>query len=82
MKGDRYIERIGHRFESLLKFKYLGAIITKDNDIREEIKQGITDGNRCYWSLMKIFENLNIPRALKIRIYKRVLQPVVICGSE
>ena len=48
----------------------------------EEIKERIAVGNRCYFSLQGIFKCKNISRATKIRLYKTVLKPVVMYGSE
>lgn len=52
------------------KFKYLDIIVTKDNKIKEEIKEIIENGNKWFWSLRKTFRNRDIPLNLKIRAYE------------
>ncbi|KAJ4444056.1 hypothetical protein ANN_05845 [Periplaneta americana] len=65
------------------KFKYLGATVTKYiNDIREEIKHRINMGNACYYSVEKILSLSLLSKNLKVRIYKRIILPVVLYGCE
>jgi hypothetical protein len=50
--GQRQSVKIGNRsFESVAKFKYLGAKLTDQTCIHEEIKSRLNSGNACYHSV-------------------------------
>ena len=46
----------GQRFEIVNHFKYFGSLLTSKNEISEEIRGRIIAGNRCYYSLKRIFK--------------------------
>ncbi|KAJ8950564.1 hypothetical protein NQ318_015697 [Aromia moschata] len=50
--------------------------------VSEEINSRITAGNRCIGALNAVLKNKGISRKLKMRIYKTVIRPIVIFGSE
>lgn len=64
------------------KFKYLGTQINVENSFLDEIKIRITNANKCYFSLGNIFKAKNVSRSSKIRLYKTVILPIVLYGSE
>ncbi|KAJ4434002.1 hypothetical protein ANN_16321 [Periplaneta americana] len=69
-------------FEEVEKFKYLGVTVTNINDTREEIKRRINMGNACYYPVEKLLSSSLLSKNLNVRIYKTVILPVVLCGSE
>lgn len=71
-----------YNFERVQRLKYLGATVTADNNIAEEIKGRIQSGNRCVFALAKLLSSKSLSRTSKIRIYKTVIRPVVTYGSE
>jgi hypothetical protein len=72
----------GMVFEEVTNFKYLGSLITRKNEIGEEIKMRIAAGNRCYYGLLHLFGPRTMSRRVKIKIYKTILKPIVIFGCE
>ncbi|KAJ4443744.1 hypothetical protein ANN_05522 [Periplaneta americana] len=88
MSRDQNIVRNGNikigdlSFEEVEKFKYLGATVTNINDTREEIKLRINMGNACYYSVEKLLSSSLLSKNLKVRIYKRVILPVLLYGCE
>jgi hypothetical protein len=60
----------------------LGTILTNQNDIRDEMKSRLNSGNVCYYSVENLLSSRPIPKKLKIKIYKTVILPFVLCGCE
>jgi hypothetical protein len=78
MKGGGHGVKIDNSStERVEEFKYLGAMLTDQNSIQEEIKSRLKLGNACYHSV----QNLLSPR-LKIKIYRNIILPVVLYGCE
>lgn len=69
-------------FENARSFKYLGTIITEENENLEEIKERIGAGNRCYFNTIHLLKSRTLSRSCKKVIYKTVIRPVVTYGSE
>jgi hypothetical protein len=57
-------------------------LITKKNEIGEEIKMRIATGNRCYYGLQHLFRSRTVSRIVKIKIYKTIVKPIVMFGCE
>jgi hypothetical protein len=77
-KSDLRVE--GIVFEEVTNFKYL-SLITRKNEIGEEIKMRIAPGNRCYYGL-HLFRPRTVSRIVKIKIYKTILKQIVMSGCE
>ena len=47
-----------------------------------DIKARIMAGNRSYYSVLPLLRSKAVSRTTKIRLYKTITRPVVLCGSE
>jgi hypothetical protein len=50
--------------------------------IQEEIKRRLNSGNACYHSVQTLLSSRLLSKNLKIRIYKKIILPVVLYGCE
>ena len=50
--------------------------------IQEEIKSRLKLGNACYHSVQNLLSSRLLSKNLKIKIYRTVILPVVLCGCE
>ena len=48
----------------------------------EEIKSRLRSGNACYHSVQNLLSSRLLPNNLKIKIYRTIILPVVLCGCE
>ena len=69
-------------FEVVQSFKYLGSILNVSNEIDEEIKMRTTQGNKCFYALRHVFKSSLLSRSTKFRLYKTIVRPIVMYGSE
>jgi UDP-galactopyranose mutase len=63
--------------ERVEEFKYLGTTLTNQNSIQAEIKRRLKVGNACYYSVQS---SRLLSKNLKIKIYRSIILPVVLCG--
>jgi hypothetical protein len=54
---NRDIEIANRSFENVSQFKYLGATVTNQNLIQEEIKRRLNCGNACYHSVQNLLSS-------------------------
>ena len=52
------------------------------NSILEEIKSWLKSGNACYRSVQSLLSSRLLSKNLKIKIYRTIILPVVLCGCE
>jgi hypothetical protein len=64
------------------KFRYLGTTLTDQNHMHEEIKSRLNSENTCcHWDQSLLSSHLLSGNA-KVKIYKTIILPVVLCGCE
>lgn len=71
-----------YNFERVEQFKYLGATVTADNNITEEIKGRVQSANRCVYSLKDLFKSKTLTRYSKLKVYTTVIRPILTYGCE
>jgi hypothetical protein len=64
--GRNWDIKISNRsFGNVSQFKYLGATVTNQNLIQEEIKRGLNSGNACYHSVQNFLFSRLLSKKLK-----------------
>jgi hypothetical protein len=64
--------------ERVDEFKYLGATLTDQNSIQEELKSRLKLGNACYHSVQSLLSSRLLSRNLKIKVYRTIILLVVL----
>jgi len=69
-------------FQRVEDFKYLVTISTNQNYIQEEIKSRWRSWNACYHLVQNLLSSSLMSKNLKLRKYRTIILPVVLCGFE
>lgn len=70
------------RFEVVDEFVYLGSLISNNFDTSMEIRRRILAGQRAFFGVRHLLTSKRISRAAKLIMYKTLIRPVVLYGSE
>jgi hypothetical protein len=68
--------------EAVDSFIYLGTKQTKGHEEEVEIQKRIMSANKVYFALLPIIKSRIAHRKYKLRLYKTLIQPVLIYGCE
>ena len=71
-----------YSFEEVETYTYLGTEFCRRPGNREEIQARMMKANKCVQGLRGIIHSKNISRGLKIKLYKTIVRPIMIFGSE
>lgn len=69
-------------FEVVSNFKYLGININERNQIEHEINARLNNANRSFYSMHKILKSKSVTQNTKVKIYRSIIQPVVLYAAE
>ena len=75
-------QRHSRSFERVEEFIYVGATLTNQNSIQEEIKSSLKSGNACYHSVKNLLCSSLLSKNLKVKIHITIILPVVMYGCE
>ena len=70
------------RCKSGKELSYLGTQLNQTNSTNSETHARILSGNRCYYSCGKLMKSRALSRDLELKIYKRLIRPVLTYGCE
>ncbi|CAH2097037.1 unnamed protein product [Euphydryas editha] len=68
--------------EGVESFKYLGSMLTGQNEMDDEIKARIVSGNKCFYSCSEIFFSKLLSVSSKLTVYRTIIRPVVTYACE
>jgi hypothetical protein len=68
--------------ETVEEVKYLGATLTDQDSIQEEIKSRLKLGNACYHSVQNLLSSSLLSKNLKIKINRTIIFPVILYGYD
>ncbi|XP_066900691.1 uncharacterized protein [Halyomorpha halys] len=71
-----------YTFGKIPKIMYLGSLIIQDNVVDSEIKRRVLCANCCYYSLSPYFMSCALSKDTKIYLYKTIIRPILLYGSE
>jgi hypothetical protein len=95
---DKLLNRLSQAFESLRSIVFdrlehknkicvpqaisFFSVVTPNNDVSLEIQRRIQTANRCFFGLRKQLQSRHLSRPTKFIIYKTLIRPVLLYGSE
>lgn len=78
----RDLQMSGGVVQGCKEYKYLGSVITSAGDSREDITNRIGHARRATQKLNSLLWSGSIRDATKVRMYKTIVQSILIYGSE
>jgi hypothetical protein len=82
MQDEHNIKIDKTSFEGVEVFKYCGTILMNQNSIQEEITSSLKSGNAGCLSVQKLLSASLLSKNINIKIYRSIILPVVLYGSE
>jgi hypothetical protein len=81
--GQNYYITVANKyFENVMKFKYLGMILTNQNCLHGKIKSRLNSWNAFYHAVQNLLSSHLLSKNVNIKIYRTIILPVVLYGCE
>jgi hypothetical protein len=78
--GQNHDIKLANRsFENVSQFKYLQPTVTNQKLIQEGIKRRLNSSSAFYHSFQNLLPSRPLSKKVKIRIYKSIFLPVILC---
>ncbi|XP_022203759.2 uncharacterized protein LOC111060407 [Nilaparvata lugens] len=83
-EGERVIMEVeGRQMEQVKSYEYLGTIINEDGKLDEELRNRINKASRAYYGTKDcIFGKKEVGTMVKNRVYKSIIEPIVLYAVE
>ena len=72
----------GEELKQTTSFKYLGSVISEEGGCELEVRQRIKAGWAKWRQVSGVILDKKVPMKLRIKVYKTVIRPVLLYGSE
>jgi hypothetical protein len=79
---NKYLNVGNYRFQKVTEFKYLGTMISYDNNLDIENHHRLLLANRCHHGLKKQIKSHYISIKTKCKLYKTLIRPVLLHVCE
>lgn len=76
------LEVTNYVFNRTKQFKYLGSVLTENNEIERKISARINAGNKSFYELQKLPRSRSLSSDLRIQLYITLLRSIIIYGAE
>jgi hypothetical protein len=71
-----------YTFEQVDEFKYLGVNINTKNNMHKEIQLRISNANKVYFAMNRMFSSRLLSKATKEKLYTSFLRPIVMYACK
>jgi exonuclease III len=76
------VDRSGAQFKQVSRFKYLGSVVCEEGGCEEDVKARVKAAWNKWREMSGIMCDKRMPIQLKAKVYKTVVRPVLMYGSE
>jgi hypothetical protein len=78
----RALDSNGKVHQEVTDIKYVGTVITSDDNCERDIKARMAAGNQSYHVLTRIMKSWKISKSIKLKMSRTMIRPTVMYGCE